>query len=218
MDPISTYYNKPSVTYGVSNQRKRSIIDLCGEVAGKKILDIGCGSGELGRDLKKRGAVVMGVDISEASVRRAQKVLDQVFLLNLEADQLPFGGDLFDVVILSEVIEHLFFPEKLIEKLKKFMKPDSFVVITTPNFLVFSNRIKMLFGKFEYAETGFFDRGHIHFFTWESLNKMLVDLGLEVVSHLNIFHPKSPPFLKTFFLNLFTYQAVVKAKLKPPYE
>jgi 2-polyprenyl-3-methyl-5-hydroxy-6-metoxy-1,4-benzoquinol methylase len=89
-------------------------------------------------------------------------------LLNLEADQLPFGGDLFDVVILSEVIEHLFFPEKLIEKLKKFMKPDSFVVITTPNFLVFSNRIKMLFGKFEYAETGFFDRGHIHFFTRES--------------------------------------------------
>lgn len=88
------------------------------------------------------------------------------------------------------------------------------MILTTPNFLVWTNRIKMMFGKFAYTETGFFDRGHVHFYTLQMLVKDLTGAGFVIAETNHIMHPKIPDFIGSMWPSLFAFQFVVKALKK----
>jgi len=211
MDVFKKHYNNKDINYGINSVRKRKIFELLGRVEGKKVLDIGCATGYLGKEIKERGArEVCGIDISENVINEARKNIDEAFALDIQKDELPFVDNYFDSVILAEVIEHLFLPEIAMEKIKKILKKDGSLIITTPNFLVFSNRIKMLLGKFKYTESGFLDRGHIHFFTYDSLIEFIKKMGFKIEEENHMVHPKIPNFIGKLFPNLFTYQIIIK--------
>ena len=90
------------------------------------------------------------------------------------------------------------------------MSDNTKLIITTPNFLMWSNRIKMLFGKFEYTKTGFMDEGHIHFFTHNSLKKAVKKIDMRVEAVNNIIHPKIPSLIGKLNYNLFSFQVIFK--------
>jgi 2-polyprenyl-3-methyl-5-hydroxy-6-metoxy-1,4-benzoquinol methylase len=144
------YYEKKE--YAINRFRKNAILSLLGS-GGKNILDIGCADGQLGEIIKKeKGLIVFGVEISEAACRKASARLDRVFCFDV---QLPFEkwpdeikGIRFDKVIISEVLEHLFYPENLLEKIKNLLMPGAEIVITVPNVLFWKNRLKIFFGLF----------------------------------------------------------------------
>jgi len=214
MNSYEQHYNQ-DIGYGVSAPRKRKIMELLGDLKGKKVLDAGCASGYLGREMKNAGASeVIGVDISADRIREAKKIFDNAFALDIQEAALPFPDGYFDIVLLAEVIEHLFSPEKAVKEIKRILKSGGEIVVTTPNFLVFSNRIKMLFGKFRYTDTGFLDKGHIRFFTRRTLFEFARDNGLAVVAENknNIIHPKIPKFLGKIFPNLFVFQLIIRMK------
>lgn len=213
MDVFKKHYNNKEINYGINSVRKRKIFELLGDVKDKKILDIGCATGYLGKEIKEKGAQkVCGIDISENAINEAKKNIDEAVALDIQKDELLFLENYFDAIILSEVIEHLFLPEIAVQKIRKVLKKDGFLIITTPNFLVFSNRIKMFLGKFQYTESGFLDRGHIHFFTYDSLIDFIKKNGFVVMEENNMIHPKIPDFIGKRFPNLFTYQIIIKVK------
>ncbi|MEA2112504.1 MAG: class I SAM-dependent methyltransferase [Patescibacteria group bacterium] len=214
MNIYKDHYNK-DIGYEVSFSRERRVLELCGDVKSKRILDIGCADGYLGSKFKEKEAnKVVGIDISENQIKEARKKLDEAISLDVQEEKIPFDDNYFDIVLITEVIEHLFNPKKVIKKIKRVLNDDGFAVITTPNFLVFSNRFKMFFGKFDYTETGVFDKGHVHFFSHSSLLNFVRENGFKVTEQNNLMHPKIPQFLSKIFPKVFVFQSIIKIRKK----
>ena len=208
------HYNNKNEVYGISKTRMEKILQLFGDAKNRKILDVGCGEGHLGKIFVDNGHNVYGVDISDKSIEIAKKVLYEAVCVDMQKENLPYKDDFFDVIILGEVVEHLLLPEKILLEIKRVLKNNGFIIITTPNFLVFSNRIKILMGKFEYTESGFLDRGHIHFFHIDSFKKMIESLGLKVDAFNNVYYGRVPEFIARIWPKSFTYQIVAKVSKK----
>jgi len=211
MDGVAKYYNNKS-DYGISSTRLNRIVELCGGVNNKRILDVGCGNGVLGKTLIDKGAIVDGCDLSGDAIDGAAKVLNKAFIFDIENDNYKDIEKNYDIVIATEVIEHLFLPELFIKNIKNLVKENGLIIITTPNFLMWTLRLRMLFGQFEYTESGFWDRGHIHFFTYKTFLKTLIENGLTIEQENHIFHPKIPLSIARLKPGLFGYQFIVSAK------
>jgi SAM-dependent methyltransferase len=94
---INGYYERPA------------ILDLAGDVAGRRILDAGCGSGCLFAALRERGAIVTGIDSSTRMLELARQRLGASAALHLAdlGSPLPFADGAFDDVIASLVLHYL---------------------------------------------------------------------------------------------------------------
>ena len=149
--------------------------------ATRLILDIGCGAGDNASLLSKKGMTVDGITISKVEAEEAKKSCRNVIIHNLE-NGLPHLGDAkYDVIICSHILEHIVYPQKLIEDIKKIMLPDkTILLVAVPNFLVYKNRLKMFLGKFNYEETGLLDKTHVRWYTFKSLKKLLLDSGFNI--------------------------------------
>lgn len=216
MNIVQDYYNTKTSDYSPSKKRIRKIIELIGQnLHGKKILEFGCGNGILGKKLRDLGAVVTGCDISGEYEQITKENLDNFFIFDVENGDYSIFKKEYDFIIASELIEHLFSTERFSLKVKEnIMDNHSRLILTTPNFLVWTNRIKMLMGKFYYKKSGFFDESHIHFFTYNSLKQLVGDLGYKIEAENHIIHPKIPEFIGKFIPNFSAYQIFFKLKLK----
>lgn len=100
---------------------------------GGRLLDIGCGRGDMLRALAAVGFDVAGVDISP-SVEQLCAPLE-AHCVDLTTDPLPFQPESFDVVFSKSVIEHLHNPLPFLEKAVEALKPDGRAIIMTPSWL-----------------------------------------------------------------------------------
>jgi 2-polyprenyl-3-methyl-5-hydroxy-6-metoxy-1,4-benzoquinol methylase len=197
----------------MNHGRKKAILKLIGPAVNQTILDVGCSGGYLGEAVKeKMTCKFYGIDISHQAVALAQKVLDGAWQLNLEEDFSQWPAELkakpYDLIVVSEVLEHLFEPENLLSKLSKLSKPDKQIIITVPNLLFWKNRIKIFLGRFNYTNQGLMDRGHIHFFTWASLKSLINNADYCLLAVENY----CPAFkwLGRIWPGLFAYQFIIK--------
>lgn len=119
------------------------------------VLDIGCGRGDNAQHLKKRGMAVDGVSISEKEILLATPYLRTGVLYNVEQG-LPeyITINKYDVVICSHVIEHVQYPEKLLEDIRKVMKPESIFIVALPNIMHYRSRWELIKGNFNYKTSG----------------------------------------------------------------
>lgn len=211
---VKNFYNQKSLTYGIRSPREKKIFGLLGNnLTDKIVLDVGCSTGYLGQKIKKKGAKVFGIDISAAAIKKARKILDWATINDLNQQKLPFKANSVDIVIASEVIEHLYNPSFALGEFNRILKKDGFLILTTPNFLYWANRLLFLKGIFRYTESGMFDKGHIHFFTWEMLQQELTAADFQITKSNHIFAGNLFPG-RGFFPSLFAYQFVVKAHKK----
>ncbi|MBI4812184.1 methyltransferase domain-containing protein [Candidatus Falkowbacteria bacterium] len=118
----------------------------------------------------------------------------------------------YDTVIISEVLEHLFYPEKLLKKIKQIVVPETDIIITVPNPLFWKNRLKIFLGYFEYEKEGLMDRGHIHFFSWASLREMVKESGYSIVGTYHHFPTRGTRWLGKLLPGLFAYHFIVKIR------
>ena len=110
----------------------------CGGLAGKKVLDIGCGGGILSEAMSTQGAEVTGIDMAELSLDVAKMHLHESGLTvdyqMITAEQ--FAGDhenQFDVVCCLEMLEHVPDPASIINAAAKTLKPGGTMVLSTLN-------------------------------------------------------------------------------------
>ncbi len=138
---------------------------------GKRLLDIGCAGGHLLHVARRRGFIVMGVDISPYAAAQAKRSFGvDVFAGSL--GQADFEGASFDVVTALEVIEHLIDPVEWLREIHRILKPGGLVLLSTPN--------GGCAGKFGERWRGFTTSfEHLTFFDESTLNKALAMVSLE---------------------------------------
>ncbi|MFJ8017301.1 class I SAM-dependent methyltransferase [Streptomyces sp. NPDC096339] len=102
-----------------------AMLDLAGDVAGRRVLDAGCGSGALSAALRDRGAVVTGIDTSAEMLSLARRRLgdDAVLHHGDLRDHLPFDDDAFDVVVSSLVLHYLEDWGPTLAELRRVLRP-----------------------------------------------------------------------------------------------
>ena len=85
------------------------MLGLAGDVNGRRVLDVGCGSGPLSAALRERGAIVTGLDSSPAMVELAGRRRGEDTRLPVAdlSEPLPFADGAFDDVAVSSVLHHL---------------------------------------------------------------------------------------------------------------
>jgi 2-polyprenyl-3-methyl-5-hydroxy-6-metoxy-1,4-benzoquinol methylase len=147
----------------------------------KSICDLGCGNGHISGRLAALGYEVMGVDASASGIQIARRAYPSV-----EFVQAMIGGELnlgqFDLVISSDVIEHLYRPSDLIEAAVSLLKPGSQVLIGTPYHGYLKNLALSASGKMDAHFSALHDGGHIKFFSVNTLSKLLRGYGFEDLS------------------------------------
>jgi SAM-dependent methyltransferase len=102
-----------------------AMLALAGDVAGRRVLDAGCGSGALSAALLDRGAIVTGVDASAGMLGHArQRLGDAVELRQADlVDPLPFGDGVFDDVIASLVLHYLEDWGSTLAEIRRVLRP-----------------------------------------------------------------------------------------------
>lgn len=120
------------------NPLRVGYIDRISKLAGKKVLDVGCGGGILAESMALRGADVTGIDLGDAPLKVAklhslesgtsvnyQKVAAEAF-----AEENP---ETFDVVTCMEMLEHVPDPSSIVQACAKMVKPGGYVFFSTLN-------------------------------------------------------------------------------------
>jgi ubiquinone/menaquinone biosynthesis C-methylase UbiE len=101
---------------------------------GMKMLEPGCGRGEILKNFKELGLEVVGMDISPEATK-FDNGLD-VKLCDIENEALPFDDNTFDVIYSKSFIEHLYYPERYLEEAYRVLKPNGILLTLTPDWEV----------------------------------------------------------------------------------
>ncbi len=160
--------------------QRPDIIELV-PASAKRILDVGCAAGVVGKILKERGAIeVVGIEVVEEAAREANQHLDKVIIGNIEEIDLDYPEGYFDCVILADVLEHLYNPWQALAKLRRYLAPGGKLVCSIPNIGHVSILRDLLSGSWKYEEAGILDITHLRFFTLEGAFTLLMSAGFEV--------------------------------------
>jgi len=147
-----------------------------------EVLDIGCASGYLGQILTQKGCRVTGVEVYPAAAKQARQFCQTVIEGSIEEGKvLASLKDKYDHILLLDVLEHLVDPEAALNNLRAKLKPQGRLMISLPNIAYYAHRLSIFFlGKFEYQESGTFDRTHLHFYTFYSAQKLFRRMGFSI--------------------------------------
>jgi SAM-dependent methyltransferase len=193
--------------------RPEALIKLAG--TGQRVLEIGCGDGNVLYNLRGKFTEIYGLELSTVRANKVQKAaldanLDlKVSTGNLE-EGLNFEPELFDVILWADVIEHVIDLWSAMAEIKRLLAPGGRLVTCTPNIAELRRRLTLLAGRFP-ATSGrdeglkvrpgeLFDGGHLHYFTFSSLGKLYRKYEIEPCQYLGFgslgwFHNIYPPLL-----------------------
>jgi spore maturation protein CgeB/ubiquinone/menaquinone biosynthesis C-methylase UbiE len=172
----------------------------------RRLLDVGCGGGDFGQAVKKRGKVeVVGIEIDPQACAMADQVLDRAIEGNIETMELPFEDGYFDCITFSDVLEHLIDPTEALRKVTRVLAPDGVILMSIPN-VGYYEVIQMLAnGRWRYSSAGIMDRSHLRFFTAAEIRQMITDAGLEMagIGPLSIIPEEQAPLERDGTLSLY---------------
>jgi 2-polyprenyl-3-methyl-5-hydroxy-6-metoxy-1,4-benzoquinol methylase len=192
-----------------------------GGIAGKRVLDIGCGGGLFLSKMKEAGADVLGIELSDtrAHYAKTKHGFDVVKRAIEDKYWLEFHGT-FDVVTLWDVIEHVNYPLATLRAATEMLKPGGILLIDTPCRDAFYHR----FGEFTYKISGgkyptFLNTmysakpfGHKQILSLAEMKSALEMAGLDVIE-LKRFHELSFPY--SFYLKKLVRSGVLVKLLLP---
>lgn len=192
-----------------------------------RVLDVGCGRGHVGRALRERGCSVWAIEMDEELARAAGQWCERVLTADVEMLDLQpaLGGQLFDVVLLLDVLEHLRDPVRQLRLLLPYLAPGGRLVISVPNVSHAAVRLQLMSGRFTRTDHGLLDRTHLQFFEREGLRAVMADAGVRVIDELRVVRslteteipireeafPSEAVVLATRGIDAMTYQFVLIA-------
>lgn len=144
------------------------------------VCDLGCGNGYMAGRLAELGYTVTGVDASESGIAIARANFLQSTFVHATIDSSlrdRTGLESFDLVVSSDVIEHLYRPADLIEAAASLVKPNGRILIGTPYHGYLKNLVLSVTGKMDSHFCVNDVGGHIKFFSVKTLSELLMKHG-----------------------------------------
>jgi 2-polyprenyl-3-methyl-5-hydroxy-6-metoxy-1,4-benzoquinol methylase len=152
----------------LGKERGALIAHLIGQ--GKNVLDIGCRDGAL-TEWFVQGNEVTGVDIDAAALQRTSERLGiKTILGDVNGDWSEFGQG-YDVVVMGEILEHLYFPEEVLDRVLRVLNEGGMLIGTVPNAFSLKNRVRYALGRKKHTPLS--DPTHINHFLYGELDEML---------------------------------------------
>lgn len=149
------------------------------ETPPKNILDVGCFCGGSGRWLKNKfpAVKVLGIEMLEKAAEIARQFYDQVLVGKFEDHDLTEYQGKFDAIIAADVLEHMYDPWQVLQKLKPLLAPGGAIYISLPNIRNLNVLQALAKGEWQYEGAGILDITHIRFFTKKQALQMLEQTG-----------------------------------------
>ena len=154
--------------------RVNKILSLIPSDKKLKVLDLGCYTGVVLDELKKKGHEVIGAELSEYGINECKRKEIPVLKYDLNVYPYPFKSESYDVIICAEVIEHLIVPDLILNEIRRILKKDGILILTTPNLAALTRRIKLLLGRNPNIDVSLENSsGHVRYYTFSSIIGLL---------------------------------------------
>jgi SAM-dependent methyltransferase len=193
-DPLQAFYENADVPRDSGPDRARRQARMLAEVLSHLtepavIIDVGCGDGGALAVAARQHPVhrFAGLDWSAAALRRAHGLGLTVLRADVNPPGLPVTDGAADVVIMSELIEHLVDPDAAVAEARRILRPGGALLLSTPNLAAWYNRGLLAFGfqpvfsevslRRVYGRPGRVAVGHLRLFTRRALAEFLTDSG-----------------------------------------
>jgi SAM-dependent methyltransferase len=131
-DPRSRNYNPPlAARYEIVQKHLATVQNA------KRVLDVGCGDAFLMAAIHERCETIVGIDPEPRAVELATKLLagyKNCRVFQGDCYHIPFENASFDVVVLTDVIEHLAQPQEALMEIRRVLTPEGVLILTTPKY------------------------------------------------------------------------------------
>lgn len=151
-------------------------------VGAKRVIDLGCGNGAMSHLLQRRGFEVLGCDADAAGIELACRTASGAKFVRVGLYDAPeaVGPSGFDAAVSTEVVEHLFEPRALPRFAARVLAPGGLLVISTPYHGWLKNVLLSALGKWDTHHSPMQDGGHIKFWSYRTLSRLLSENGFAV--------------------------------------
>jgi 2-polyprenyl-3-methyl-5-hydroxy-6-metoxy-1,4-benzoquinol methylase len=162
------------------------VLKILKQIGARRVLDLGCGNGDLCGQLAGAGYDVVGVELDPEGVRIARQANPRVSVYNYGVQDDPQlllrqeGGRLFDAVVSTEVIEHLYSPHLLPAYARNLLSHDGHLIVSTPYHGYVKNLMLSMFNHWDQHHTPLWHGGHIKFWSAATLTRLLQDSHFRV--------------------------------------
>ena len=177
-----------------------------------RVLDIGCGSGELIEQLEKNiSAKTYGIELSSSLALDAISRGHNVVHGNAELDLKQYSDQSFDYVILSQTLQAMMKPKEILSEL---LRIGSKAIVSFPNFGYWKIRLQLLLsGKMPVTEGlpfAWHDTPNIHFFTIKDFQNLCKDMNIIIEQSVGLTSRGKQIIIKDNFntANLLTHEAI----------
>lgn len=157
----------------------RLIADLIPE--GSRVLDLGCGDGELLRNLMTtKGCTGTGVEIEGDEYVAALRSGVNVIHLDLDSQLDEFSDDAYDFVVLSRTLQNVAKPREVLQHIARIALHS---VVSMPNFALWRNRLRLLRGRMPMSKDlpfEWYDTPNLHYTTLPELEALFEELDLKI--------------------------------------
>ena len=130
--PAAARLGNPSFVWRAGQERRLVIIERYVPLAGRRVLDLGCGLGEYVRAFERAGAAALGCDVERARLIEGRE-RGARGLVRAAGEALPFAAGALDVVVLNEVIEHVADEAAALREVARVLAPGGRALIYAPN-------------------------------------------------------------------------------------
>jgi len=203
-------------------ENRKAILNQVDENKSAKVLDVGCGAGELTKEIGKKAGTheLYGIEIAEEYAQLAEKNGIKVYRADLNKE-FPIESETFDIVCANQVIEHLHETDLFIKKIHRILQWGGVAIISTPNLAAVYNIIFLILG-FQLPTAFVSDEtfvgnpfnpkygtkrknihpGHLRIFTYRSLKELFEFHGFKVEKIEGVGYYPFPTLIAKFFSSI----------------
>ena len=148
----------------------------------RRVLDVGCGAGHVGRELRAQGAErLVGIELDTVAAVQAEAVFDRVLATDASTAVRELGDERFETIVCYDILEHLYDPAEVLAALRDVAAPGGRLHISIPNARHASLFRDLYFrGTFGYEPFGHRDSTHLRWFTRRDIVRLVEECGWNV--------------------------------------